>query len=132
MQLLLHEPNTHFFITSCSNSSCTVSGQVILNSFLLNTKKLINPWDVTHANQLSDSHVQPILELQADVILLGTGCQLTFPPPSFLACFLTRKIGIEVMTNSAAARTFNVLANEGRRVAAAFIFSANHAAISVK
>ena len=36
-----------------------------------------------------------------------------------------RGIGLEVMTNAAAARTFNVLASEGRRVVAGFILSAD-------
>ena len=38
-----------------------------------------------------------------------------------MAACLTRGIGIEVMDNAAAARTFNVLATEGRRVLAAFL-----------
>lgn len=38
-----------------------------------------------------------------------------------LAACLTRGIGLEAMTNSAAARTYNVLASEGRRVALAMV-----------
>ena len=38
-----------------------------------------------------------------------------------MAALLTRGIGLEVMDNAAAARTFNVLANEGRRVVAGFL-----------
>ena len=41
--------------------------------------------------------------------------------PAVMATCLTRGIGIEVMDNAAAARTFNVLATEGRRVVAAFL-----------
>jgi len=44
-----------------------------------------------------------------------------FPAPAVMAACLTRGIGIEVMDNAAAARTFNLLANEGRRVIAAFL-----------
>jgi uncharacterized protein len=40
-----------------------------------------------------------------------------------MAACLTRGIGIEIMDNAAAARTFNVLAGEGRRVVAAFVFA---------
>ncbi len=38
-----------------------------------------------------------------------------------LAACLTRGIGLEAMTNAAAARTYNVLASEGRRVALAMV-----------
>ena len=38
-----------------------------------------------------------------------------------MAACLARGIGIEVMANAAAARTFHVLAGEGRKVVAAMI-----------
>jgi uncharacterized protein len=46
---------------------------------------------------------------------------LRFPAPAVLAALLTRGIGVEVMDNAAAARTFNLLAGEGRRVVAALL-----------
>ena len=53
--------------------------------------------------------------------LLGTGERQVFPSAAVMAACLTCGIGIEVMGNAAAARTFNVLAGEGRRVVAGFI-----------
>ena len=38
-----------------------------------------------------------------------------------MAACLRRGIGMEVMTNAAAARTFSVLASEGRQVVAGFM-----------
>jgi uncharacterized protein len=38
-----------------------------------------------------------------------------------MATCLQRGIGLEAMTNAAAARTFNVLAGEGRRVVEGFV-----------
>ena len=54
-------------------------------------------------------------------MLLGTGPRQRFPSAAVMAALLTRGIGIEVMDNAAAARTFNVLASEGRRVVAGFV-----------
>ena len=54
-------------------------------------------------------------------MILGTGTSLVFPSRDVMAAFLTRRIGIEFMDNAAAARTYNVLLGEGRKVAAAFI-----------
>ena len=56
-----------------------------------------------------------------ELVVLGTGARQVFPPPAILAAFLTRGLGVEVMTNDAAARTYSVLAGEGRRVVAAFV-----------
>ena len=71
---------------------------------------------------LAVGDLEPLLALQPEVILLGSGAAQVFPPAATLAACLGRGIGIEVMTNAAAARTFNVLAGEGRRVVAGFVF----------
>lgn len=68
--------------------------------------------------------VEAILVLEPELVLLGTGPRQRFPSPALQALFLTRGVGLEVMDNGAAARTFNVLAGEGRRVVAAFILPA--------
>ena len=55
--------------------------------------------------------------------VLGTGGRQVFPPAAVLAACLSRGIGIEVMANAAAARTFHVLAGEGRKVVAAMLLA---------
>jgi uncharacterized protein len=62
-----------------------------------------------------------LLALEPALVLLGSGARQRFPAPAVLAACLTRGIGIEVMDNAAAARTFNLLAGEGRRVVAGFL-----------
>jgi uncharacterized protein len=42
-------------------------------------------------------------------------------PPALMYRPLARGVGLEVMANDAAARTYNVLAMEGRKVLVAFI-----------
>jgi uncharacterized protein len=65
-----------------------------------------------------------LLALHPSIVLLGTGEQLSFPPPALLAVFYRAKIGIEVMNNGAACRTYSVLMSEGRKVAAALLIAA--------
>ena len=56
-------------------------------------------------------------------MLLGTGARQVFPAREAMAALLRRRIGIEVMTNAAACRTYNLLAGEGRRVVAAIMLA---------
>jgi uncharacterized protein len=65
-----------------------------------------------------------LLALQPELVVLGSGAIQAFPPPATLAACLQRGIGLESMTNAAAARTYSVLAGEGRRVVAGFVFPA--------
>jgi uncharacterized protein len=55
------------------------------------------------------------------VVLLGLGPEQRMVPPDVQAFFDERNIGVEPMATPAAARTFNVLLGEGRRVGAALM-----------
>ena len=48
----------------------------------------------------------------------GAGARQVFPPRELMFAFARRGVGLEVMDTAAAARTFNVLAGEGRKIAA--------------
>lgn len=74
-----------------------------------------------NADALATADLDRLLALQPELILLGTGQKQTFPRPELLAHVLMRGVGMEVMDNAAAARTFNLLAGEGRYVAALFL-----------
>ena len=50
--------------------------------------------------------------------VFGTGPKAAFPLRRLTFAFARRSVGLEVMDTAAAARTFNVLASDGRKVAA--------------
>lgn len=56
-----------------------------------------------------------------EVLLIGTGARQRFLPAEVLRPLLTSGVGIEVMDTQAAARTYNILMSEGRRVIVALI-----------
>lgn len=65
----------------------------------------------------------PLLALEGriDVLLVGTGAAIARPPEKFRAAVEAAGIGLEAMASPAAARTYNVLLSEGRRIAAALL-----------
>lgn len=67
--------------------------------------------------------IAPLLALKGkiDVLLLGTGAQIAYADPALKARLEADGIAIEPMSSPSAARTFNVLLSEGRRVAAALL-----------
>jgi uncharacterized protein len=56
-----------------------------------------------------------------ELLLLGTGVDLRPLPEALRWRFRELKIGLELMTTPPAARTYNILLAEGRKVAAALI-----------
>jgi uncharacterized protein len=100
-----------------------VNDRSLANSFYLSPDALVEDWRPRSIAELQPDDLSGPLALEPEVILLGTGDRQQFPPAAVLAVCLTRGVGIEVMDNAAAARTFTVLANEGRRVVAAFLIA---------
>jgi uncharacterized protein len=124
MDLSLDRPGDYLFVRRVTERAVTVVDRELTASFLLSPQRAVEQWPVTSAQALDDQHVQSVLELKPEVVLLGTGTRQQFPPAAFTAGFLRKGIGIEVMDNAAAARTYDLLASEGRRVVAAFILPA--------
>lgn len=56
-----------------------------------------------------------------EVVLIGTGLQQRFLPHHLIQPLLSAGTGIETMSTQAAARTYNILMAEGRRVVAALL-----------
>ncbi|MFC5741064.1 Mth938-like domain-containing protein [Dyella tabacisoli] len=121
MDLSLDRPDDYLFVRRVSARGVTVVDREFERSFLLAPDGVIENWPVDTAKTLDAEHVEAILALKPELVLLGTGDRQCFPAAIFLAGFLRKNVGIEVMDNAAAARTYNLLAAEGRRVIAAFI-----------
>ncbi len=121
MQLSHDLPQGYLYFRNCSADAVTIIDRVLTHSFLLAPDRLVEEWPVTRADAFDLSAIDAIVALEPEVVLLGTGERQVFPPREAVAALLGRRIGIEVMSNAAACRTYNLLAGEGRRVVAAIM-----------
>ena len=121
MQLTLERPDHEFVLRGADGNVALVNQLRLTRSFVIAPDRLIEQWPASDVRALSVADLEPLLALDPEVILLGSGATQAFPPAATLAACLSRGIGIEVMNNAAAARTFNVLAGESRRVVAGFL-----------
>jgi uncharacterized protein len=122
MQLNLERPDYTWFLRGADGSHALVNDRRLHDSFVIAPDSLIENWPVRDAATMAPADLEPLLALNPELIVLGTGAVQVFPPAPVMAACLSRGIGIEVMTNAAAARTFSVLAGESRQVVAGFIF----------
>lgn len=124
MDLSLDHSEGYLLVRRVGGRTVTLLDRELASSFLLAPDQVVEHWPVDTASTLEASHVDALLALQPELVLLGTGERQVFPAAAFMAGFLRKGIGIEVMDNAAAARTYNLLASEGRRVVAGFILPA--------
>lgn len=83
----------------------------------------IQSWQVKLPSRIDVNSLTPILaELeQIDLLLIGTGEQALPQNSPFARALRSMGLNVDVMDTPAAARTYNVLFDEGRRVAAALL-----------
>lgn len=121
MLLHLENPDFHYVLRGADAESARVNDLCLTRSFILSPTALIENWLPSGVESLTPEDLEPLLALNPSVVILGCGQVSRFPSQAVIAACLTRNIGIEVMDNAAAARTFNVLATEARKVVAGFL-----------
>ena len=100
-------------------------GYVLVNharherTFVVLPDQLITDWAASTFEALTADHLAALLSLEAEIILLGTGPRLRFPQAEILTPLIRARVGYEIMDVHAACRTYNILASEERKVAAA-------------
>jgi uncharacterized protein len=94
-------------------------GGVVQPAPLLVAPGLVQPW-----GGYSDTASLTALIGQVDVIFIGTGPEVAYLPEDFRTVLETAGLGVESMSSPAAARTYNVLLSESRRVAVAMFAAA--------
>ena len=92
-------------------------------SCIVSADTLIEDWAPKSFAELVVEHLEPIMALKPELVLLGTGSIHRFPASAIRAALTTRGIGLEAMDLGAACRTFNILVQEERRVVAALFLS---------
>lgn len=87
-------------------------------------KDVARAWAVTALADLTLAALQPVLDAgpaEVEFVLLGTGARNAQPPREVREGLRRAGIGLEFMDTPTAARIYNVLTAEGRRLAAALI-----------
>ena len=90
----------------------------VRGSCIVTAGTLISNWEPQSFAELAAVHLEAILALAPELVILGTGPRQQFPPAAVRALASSRGVGLEAMALGPACRTFNVLVQEERRVAA--------------
>jgi uncharacterized protein len=108
-------------VTGIGDDWLRIGDVVYRQSVLLTADAALPGWAPQGWEGLAESDFAPVLALRPDVVLFGSGAALRFPHPRLTRRLAEAGIGVETMDTPAACRTFNILAAEGRKVAAALL-----------
>jgi uncharacterized protein len=119
VQFTLEHASPANLIRGYSAAELRIGAARVDRSCIVTAARLITDWEPQTFADLAPVHLAVIFALEPELVLLGTGPVQRFATAAVRAEFAGRRVGLEVMQLGAACRTFNVLLQEERRVAAA-------------
>lgn len=123
MKFTLESSSRVNLIRSYSAHEIRIGEQHLHASCIVSADTVITDWEPASFAELTPQHLERVLTLNPDVVILGTGPTQRFPAATIRTTLAARGVGLEVMDLGAACRTFNILVQEERRVAAALFLS---------
>lgn len=121
MHLVQDLSEGHHLVRRVGSEGVQVGERLFSESFLLAPGQYVEGFPARDLAGFDAAAIAAVLALEPALVLIGTGPRQHLPSPALMGAFLARGIGVEAMDNAAAARTFNLLAGEGRRVVVAFL-----------
>jgi uncharacterized protein len=117
-------PQGRQIVESYGDGRFRVSGALHEHSILVFPDRTIE-WPVTDIRSLSLESLEAMVTAgengSVNLLLIGCGPRMAMIPAALRAALRAKGVVIEPMDTGAACRTYNVLAAEGRKVAAALV-----------
>jgi uncharacterized protein len=111
------DPRIHL-VRSYQPGTIVVGEQLLTRPFIIFPDRLVLDWGASSVLSIDTQQAQLLCAPGTGIVLLGAGTGTLLPPAGLCALFHARGIALECMNLGAACRTYNVLASEGRPVAA--------------
>ncbi len=121
MQISITDLSDGFAVQSYAEGLVVVNRTKHTRSLIVMPDRVITEWRPGCFDDLADEDFQPLMDLEPEIIVLGTGGKQRFPSPALYASIMVKGIGLEIMDTAAACRTYNILMSEGRPIAAALM-----------
>jgi len=108
-------------IRSHGQRDVQIAGATLAAPLVVAAAALVTDWAARHVTTLDAALLEPVFALDPQVVIVGMPAPVAWPPGAVRALFGARQVGLEVMEFGAACRTYNVLAQEDRRVVLALL-----------
>lgn len=121
MKFTEHRDSNVFAVKNYQPGKVKVNNLIFTDSFFMTQHKTQEHWACHDIDELNESLLTQLINEHPEVIVLGSGETQKFPDMKLFAYCAKHGIGLEVMANDAACRTYNVLTTEDRDIVLALI-----------
>lgn len=116
MKFHLIQSDNKNLITGYDSNWVEVNQERYHSSLIMTPNQLLLEWPVKSIKDIKENSFEAIESLNVEIILLGTGNIQEHLEPRLLEYFSKKNMAVESMNNQSACRTYNILANEERKV----------------
>lgn len=121
IDLSFERPGEYHHVHSVDTRGIRIGDAQYSGPIILTPEQILENWPPQTMEALTFEHLETLFALEPEVTLLGTGARQAFLSREMMIRVYQRGISLEVMTTDAACRTYNILASDGRRVAAGLL-----------
>jgi len=114
-------PGGTLLFTGYDDGQISINRKAYPSGLCIHANAITAPWGPEKLSELTTEQLTMLMEPAPEILILGTGRQTAFPSAEILEFVSSRKIGLECMDSRSAARTYNILIEEGRTVSAALL-----------
>lgn len=125
MQFTQLDSENRNLVTEYGAHYVAINHQRYQNHLIVRPSSIFSPWVAPDFEDLQLLHFESILSDVPEILLLGTGNRQRFLERTLWRQLRQHVQGLEIMATSAACRTYNLVAEEGRNVAAALLLEKN-------
>jgi len=118
MRLVLDSDPRIQLVRSYGEGAVVVGEQRLTRPFIIFPDRLVLDWSAAALHSIGPVQAAALCASGTLIVLLGAGAETQLAPAPLRSLFRERGIALECMNLGAACRTYNILAGEGRPVAA--------------
>lgn len=122
MKLTLETSDVNL-VSAWEPAAIRIGDKWLRSHLILSAQDILLYWAVTSPKTLKAADLQPAINLNPKIVLLGTGRHLVLPNTDLMTDLAIQGVGLEIMDTPAACRTYNLLVHEGRDVVAALFIN---------
>jgi uncharacterized protein len=123
MEIQLDKQPAGYYVNSFNDNEIVIGEICYTSSLVVAPTHVIPDWSPQHSDEIQMNDFDVILDLQPELVLVGTGNGLRFPNSAIYKRIIDAGLGIDFMDSRAVCRTYNILAAEGRHVVAGVIIN---------
>ena len=110
-------------VTGVSATSLSVAQVEHHTSIAVHGSIGVQAWSKSNLTDIDESDIDAWVAARPELVVIGCGSKHSFLNPRLAVRLSNSGIGLECMSTPAAARTYNVLLDEGRDVLGAFLIT---------